>query len=198
MLKDGDISYIKKIMENNDNSLPVGSIRENVPSLLQTKSLIFIQDREQKALFYELFDKNYPIIYKAIDGTGITRDIYNFAMERDADFVKCIQEIHRRHTEEVEGKVHEFSKNKGGFMDRMAWLRFQETGSWNPNSTVTMKLEQITVDQAKNRLEKLGNVIDAELIQGVPREQLSLVKSVKKELQSSGDNNKPVDSNQTK
>jgi len=173
LIRDKTISPARK-----KSSIPISENSSKVPflnsspshSLISSRSksqTIFTPDKTmtlEKQAILKWFDEFYPNLTKALLAAGINRRSFYEWQAIDEEFKAGIEEIRQRKADAVEDTNYKLAvkESSGTFMDRIAYLK-KNRPEWNLDNKISVS-HTMTIEDSRNRLSKLANVIDVDLI----------------------------------
>lgn len=131
-------------------------------------SLEFLFGIEKKKNFLEKLSSLFPNVSAVCKEIGISRHTFKNHYEIDKIFRKRVDEIAETHIDQIEDVRFQVAKRKGGVMDRMAVLNSWRGERYQPKTKIEIE-HKMTAGEAADRAARLGEVIDAEVVEQVHR-----------------------------
>lgn len=134
---------------------------------------LYTFDSKTKLIFLDLLRKMFPHVKKVCDIVGISRQTYLNHYSRDPRFKDLVDEIKEERLDHLESVMLDMGEKPSGFMDRIAYLRAHRPHLYNPAQKIIVeRQDHLTLDAAKVRVERLKNVIDADIVETYDKRNL--------------------------
>lgn len=128
---------------------------------------------ENKIKFVDLLRTMFPHIKKVCDIVGISSQTYRNHYAKDEVFRKMIEDIKEERLDNLEAVMLDNGARPSGFLDRIAYLRAHRPHLYNPASKVIIeRQDHLTIDAATDRVNRLRNVIDADIVETYDKRNL--------------------------
>ena len=119
---------------------------------------------ERKAKFLALAKDYWPHIGKLCEAVGISRWTVIHHRKLDPEFNAALHEIDQSVCDSHELMLRTQGLTKGGFLDRMAYLRAHRPELYNPAKVVKIEGYKMTQSERGERLAGLEGAIDAQIV----------------------------------
>lgn len=129
---------------------------------------------ERKTQFLEMLRIHYPNVGKVCKVIGITRATFYNHYNQDGKFKELIDQIKEDRMDDIEAVMQANAVDpKFGFLDRIATLRAHRPALYNPAQKVIVeRQDHLTIDVAKQRVDRLRTVIDADIVETYDKRNL--------------------------
>jgi len=122
-------------------------------------------DSDAKLKFIELLKTMFPRISVVCKEIGISRETFRNHLSVDVAFAKAVSEIKEEHVDEIEQVRFKVAEMPSGAFDRMHVLNAYRREIYQPSTKIEID-HKVSID---GRVDRVGNVIDGEIVRTVER-----------------------------